>query len=366
MKISIITVVLNGAGTIERTLQSVISQKKQKNFDMEYIVIDGGSTDQTINIVNKYREHIDVFISENDKGIYDAMNKGIFYSTGDVIGFINSDDWYEDNALEQVGNRFLKEKCDIVYGNSYHYDIDGNQRYVDVSNRRLEEVRIGMIITHPTIFAKRRHFKTNDNFDIRYKLAADYNWFLGELKKNPIVSYVDLPLVHFSDTGISSTRACEGFVEARTIALDHCEKADESTKKQICNAYRNIFIHSENQREVVHEFLRKELSLVIDVRQEYYLCGAGTRGLRCKRWFEKAGVKIAGFCDKNIRIQGQVIEGIKVYSYEEIVNKGSGYFIVTSSKYKDEIIKELQCAGLEDMDCVFSIDSIEQGIVETV
>ena len=366
MKISIITVVLNGADTIERTISSVINQKVQKDFEIEYIVIDGGSSDQTLNIVNKYIEQIDFFISEYDEGIFDAMNKGIFYSTGDVIGFINSDDWYEDNALEKVGNRFLKENCDMVYGNSYHYDKEGNQRYADVSNRKLEDVRTGMFITHSAIFAKRKHFRVNGNFDIRYKLAADYNWFLGELKKNPIVSYINYPLLHFSDSGVSSIRICECLLEAREIALSHCEKTDELTKKQICTSYRNILIHNENQREVVQEYLKQELSLVIDVEQEYYLCGAGTRGLRCKRWFEKAGVKIAGFCDKNIRIQGQVIEGIKVYSYEEIVNKGRGYFIVTSSKYKDEIIKELQCAGLEDMDCVFSIDSIEQGIVETV
>jgi len=123
MKISIITVCLNSEKTIEQTIQSVIEQKDE---DLEYIIVDGRSVDKTLHIINKYKNNISLIISESDNGIYDAMNKGISLATGDVIGIINSDDWYEQGTFEGIRNCFLRSDADVVYGKMNLVDENGS------------------------------------------------------------------------------------------------------------------------------------------------------------------------------------------------------------------------------------------------
>lgn len=111
MKITVITVCLNSAETIEKTVKSVAAQECS---ELEYIVVDGGSTDGTLDILKKYKSAMDILVSEPDQGIFDAMNKGIGLSTGDVIAFLNSDDWYEKDALKIVEKAFDDKPCDCV------------------------------------------------------------------------------------------------------------------------------------------------------------------------------------------------------------------------------------------------------------
>ena len=113
MKISIITVCLNSEKTIEQTIRSVLGQKDE---DFEYIIVDGCSSDNTLDIVGKYSKDITRIVSEQDGGIYDAMNKGIALATGEIIGIINSDDWYEEGALEAVRKCFQAVNAEVVYG----------------------------------------------------------------------------------------------------------------------------------------------------------------------------------------------------------------------------------------------------------
>ena len=119
-KISIITVVKNSSKTIEKTIQSLLSQKYK---NVEYLVIDGNSTDGTLEILNKYRENISLLISEEDKGIWDAMNKGVSLATGDIIGFLNSDDTYYENSLNIVNNYFKNNKIDFLFGSVEKYKL---------------------------------------------------------------------------------------------------------------------------------------------------------------------------------------------------------------------------------------------------
>jgi len=114
LKISLITVAYNAQNTIERCITSVL---RQKFYNIQYIVIDGGSTDNTAEIISKYKDKIDIFISEPDSGVYDAMNKGIAYATGDVIGTLNADDFYAaDDVLNDVIVAFAKQEYNIIYG----------------------------------------------------------------------------------------------------------------------------------------------------------------------------------------------------------------------------------------------------------
>ena len=119
MIVSIITVCYNSASSIEYTIQSVISQKSQ---NIEYIIVDGGSNDQTLSIIDKYSSQIDVLISEKDKGIYDAINKGIKHASGDIVGFLHSDDIFkESNIIKKICDSF-KADIDLVYGDIEYID----------------------------------------------------------------------------------------------------------------------------------------------------------------------------------------------------------------------------------------------------
>ena len=140
MKVSIITVVFNGIRTIEQTIKSVLNQSYK---NIEYIIIDGGSTDGTLDIIRKYENYLSYIISEPDHGIYDAMNKGIQKSTGDIVGIINSDDWYEVNTVSQVVERFESFAVDLVYGDINF--IGKNGEIIRSENYSLEEIWYKMV-----------------------------------------------------------------------------------------------------------------------------------------------------------------------------------------------------------------------------
>jgi glycosyltransferase involved in cell wall biosynthesis len=176
-KISLITVVFNAESTISRCIQSVIGQ----NFkNIEYIIIDGGSTDNTVNIINGYRKNISIFLSEPDKGIYDAMNKGILLASGNIVGMLNADDFFADETiLSEVNQIFLRNDADITYG-----DLD----FVNDKNRVVRKWRSGeysnnkfnrgWMPPHPTFYCKRKLFEQYGLYSLDYGTAADYELML--------------------------------------------------------------------------------------------------------------------------------------------------------------------------------------------
>lgn len=196
MKISIITVSYNSDKTIETTFKSL---SEQSYDDIEYIVIDGGSTDDTLNIVKKYRDIINIMVSESDKGLYDAMNKGIKLATGDVIGLINSDDlFYDHNALEKVVEVFKKnKKLDSVYADLYYvsqHNINKIIRRWVTGNQR--QFKYGWHPAHPTFYIKKSVYDKFGLFDLSFNLAADFEIMLRFLAKYKIsTTYLKEPLI---------------------------------------------------------------------------------------------------------------------------------------------------------------------------
>lgn len=173
MKISIITVCLNSERTIEQTIQSVIGQC---DYNYEYIIIDGGSTDRTIEIIEKYRYGISKIVSESDSGLYDAMNKGISLATGDIIGIINSDDWYEPGVFGIVRRCFQESNAEVIYGKLNQIDAEGKINIQIPGD--IERLRYEMETPHPTVFIKRSLYEKYGAFQIKYKIAADYDLML--------------------------------------------------------------------------------------------------------------------------------------------------------------------------------------------
>ena len=173
MKISIVTVSYNSEKTIEQTIQSVIGQTYK---NIEYIIIDGGSNDSTINIIEKYRNKVECFVSEPDEGIYNAMNKGIRMASGDIIGIINSDDWYDRNTVEKAVEYFNKNEIDVLYGDCVYLYEDGKR----VRNMKfpLEAMWYLMATPHPTVFVKKKVYQKYGIFNESYQMAADYELLL--------------------------------------------------------------------------------------------------------------------------------------------------------------------------------------------
>ncbi|MBN2781671.1 MAG: glycosyltransferase, partial [Campylobacterales bacterium] len=196
--VSIITVVYNGEKFLEDTIKSVINQSYD---NVEYIIIDGGSTDGTVEIIKKYEAQIDYWVSEKDNGIYDAMNKGISLVTGDIIGLINADDWYEKNTVELIISVINEnDKFDVVYG-LIRYIKNEQELKIEAQNHHFLSDRM---IPHPTCFIKSKVYKKLGNYVNDYKSASDYDLLVRVYKNNCIFHKIDKVLANFRIDGISS------------------------------------------------------------------------------------------------------------------------------------------------------------------
>ena len=176
--VTIVTVVLNGEKYLEETIQSVINQTYD---NIEYIIIDGGSTDGTLEIIHKYEAVIDYWVSEPDGGIYDAMNKGIQLATGELIGLINSDDWYLSNAVSTVADKYTKEFQNervIISGGIFWIDSEGKIMFpVPRSEKFLvERINWEMPLNHPATFVASDVYAILGLFNLKYQIGADYDF----------------------------------------------------------------------------------------------------------------------------------------------------------------------------------------------
>ena len=190
MKISIITVTYNNASVIKDCLESV---KSQKYNNIEHIIIDGRSTDETLSILKSRRKQLSVMLSEADKGIYDAMNKGIKLATGEIIGFLNSDDFYSSNeVLLKVANTFKNERqldscyADLIYTD--RVDTSKKIRYLKSSKYKQGLFSKGWCPGHTTFFVRRSIYERYGNFDLNFRLASDFDLMMRFLEIHKIKS----------------------------------------------------------------------------------------------------------------------------------------------------------------------------------
>lgn len=207
MKVSIITVVYNNAHMIKSAINSVLNQTYS---DIEYIIIDGKSTDRTVEIIQSYGLKIDKFISESDFGIYDAMNKGLKLATGDVIGILNSDDFYISNdVIAKVIQVFKERQVDSVFADLMYVksdNLDKVVRYYDSSQCSPENFKKAMYPAHPTFFVKRSVYEKYGYFKTDYKIAADFDLMARFLYTNRIsYFYLQEPIIKMRLGGISTS-----------------------------------------------------------------------------------------------------------------------------------------------------------------
>ena len=209
--ISIVTVCYNSEKTLARTIESVL---KQNVDELEYILVDGDSTDSTLDIIRQYEEKFIkkgwkyFYISEKDAGMYDAMNKGIRIATGNVIGILNSDDWYEENALSIVTRKAESVNADIYMGAINV--INGSNTFIKKANNRA--YKTSRDFNHPAMFVTALCYEQVGNYEID-NVHDDYGWYLKALKQGKIVSIIDDVLTNYPTGGIGSKKSIRNTLE---------------------------------------------------------------------------------------------------------------------------------------------------------
>ena len=206
MKVSIITVVRNNEATVAHAINSILSQDYP---EIEYVVIDGGSEDATVDIIKSYDKKINRFISESDEGMYDAMNKGLKLATGNIIGLLNSDDFYEHKrVISEVVEQFIPRAVDLIFGDIVFVNPQNLHqviRYYSSAKFRPELFSWGWIPAHTSCFLKREVYEEYGYFKTNYQLAADYELLLRFIKIHQIFySYIPEVLVRMRPGGASN------------------------------------------------------------------------------------------------------------------------------------------------------------------
>jgi len=206
MKVSLLTVCYNSAGTVADSIKSVRSQDYK---DVEYIIVDGNSNDGTKEIIKANNDLIDKWISEPDKGIYDAMNKAIKMATGEVVGILNSDDFYSSsNVISQVAKAFNDSTVDAVFGDLVFVDPNNLKKVVrrySSAKWSPEKFARGFMPAHPTFFVRRKYYEQIGLFKTDYRIAADYELLIRFLYVHKLkYKYLPLNMVTMRKGGVSS------------------------------------------------------------------------------------------------------------------------------------------------------------------
>ncbi len=224
-KFSLITVTYNAGAVLEDTIQSIITQTYK---NVEYILIDGASTDNTMRIIERYRDHIHTVVSEPDQGLYDAMNKGLSLATGDYVCFLNAGDClHEDDTLLGMVHSVAashEAPCppDVLYGDTALVDSEGHflrmRRLTPPEHLTWKSFRHGMLVCHQAFFARRA---IAPHYDLRYRFSADFDWCIRVMKQARCLHNTHLTLVDYLDEGLTTRNHRASLIERFHIMCRH-------------------------------------------------------------------------------------------------------------------------------------------------
>jgi glycosyltransferase involved in cell wall biosynthesis len=233
--ISVVTVVFNGERHLEQTILSVAAQSYG---NVEYIVVDGGSTDGTLEIIRRHAAAIDHWVSEPDRGIYDAMNKGIALARGELIALLNADDFYEPDAIQRVAEAYLKAPCQgIYYGNNFVLQEDLDLKYSFYPSLRCW---LGMPVCHQAMFVHRKVYQEVGGYSLGYRFAADYDFLLRTMRRQVPYLPIDAFLVNYRNTGLTSTNYAVSLGEAKKINRDYFGAFSLCHGKYLAGYYKTL------------------------------------------------------------------------------------------------------------------------------
>lgn len=239
MKVSIITVVYNNAQTIKDAIESVLSQTYK---DIEYIIVDGASRDGTVEIIESYGDRISKFITESDNGLYDAMNKGIKLASGDIVGILNSDDFYIDEfVIEKVVKVFKEKKVDSLFADLVYVKPDNLEktvRYYDSSKFHPEKFAYGWMPAHPTFFVKRAIYEKYGLFKTDYIIAADYELLVRFLYRYRVsYHYLQEVITKMRTGGVSTNGIKSNWILNKEIVRACAENGLKTNMLKVISKY---------------------------------------------------------------------------------------------------------------------------------
>ena len=241
-KLSIITINRNNAEGLRKTIESVVTQTGLKDDELEYIIIDGASTDHSVEVIKEFVNHpeygkyISYWVSEPDTGIYNAMNKGIKKATGTLVGIINSGDWLLENTLSVIFDTHRKHIESILYGCIKVFE---NNVFIDIRGEN-NTVLPSKMISHPATFVPMNVYKQIGYYDEKLKIAADYDLFLRIYFKNYSFFFLDLIVTNFDYSGISSTSNLVG-LETELVKKRYNLYKKPSTKERLKHFLKRFF-----------------------------------------------------------------------------------------------------------------------------
>lgn len=338
LRVSIITVTYNVSKTIRQTINSVLNQSYP---NIEYILIDGMSTDGTWDIIKEYGNELACMIHEPDHGLYDAMNKGIGRATGDIIGIINGDDWYEPDAVKKVVDCFDYNDVDIVYGDMWIHDDEGNVK--KSCDHPIEDIWCFMV-SHPTIFVRKDCYDRLGVFNLDYAVAADYELILRFYANGCRFYYMAAVLCDFRLGGLSQRRALECEKEVNQISLSFLNQCPDREKylhlieeryKPICNAC--LGIGCEKEKEKILLFLNERFTG--DAKTVIF--GTGRWGSRCFDLLKRMDYHISGWIDNDISKWNTCLEGFQIFSPENLYEERWNVILAVND-YKHDIARQLE------------------------
>lgn len=330
-KVSVITPCLNSERTIRDTIESVLGQTYK---NIEYIIVDGGSFDRTVEMIEEYRQKSDGrlrYISEKDHGIYEAMNKGISRVSGDIIGIINSDDWYEPDAIERVVRCFQQTNAEVVYGEIWLIDQNEEREY---------HTWHSVFPPHPSTFIRREIYQRYGMFDTGYRIAADRELLLRFMMAGVRFKHIDAVLANFRKTGISNTRSLECARETYDIDLKYLGKCSECLNREI--------IEEKYEREKLRYISRNWPQIIRNIFEEkefgvdgIAIFGAGRCGRELLTILNECRVPIRILIDNDESKWGLEFRGVTISS-PEILRDFRGHVIVTVTRFQQDICRQLQ------------------------
>ncbi len=244
-KLSVITVVFNDVKHIEKTIQSVLNQDFT---NIQYIIIDGGSTDGTVDVIKKYQNNLYYWHSKADKGLYDAMNKGLDIATGDYVLFLNSGDVFYDN--ETVSKIFASapQLQDIYYGDAMITDEQGNEiglrRHRPPEKLTWKSFVKGMLVSHQAFIPA---MKIVEKYDLSYKIASDIDWCIRIMKKAEKIHNTRQIIVKFMQGGMSAKRRAKALAERFEIMRKHYGLLP-TLKTYFVNSFKSAFFYAKHKR----------------------------------------------------------------------------------------------------------------------
>lgn len=338
IRVSIITAVRNGSRTIEQTIQSVLNQTYK---NIEYIIIDGGSTDGTQEIIKRYEKFLAYYVSEPDDGLYYAMNKGIRQAKGDIIGIINSDDWYERDAVEKIVEAFCKEDAGVVHGNMNMVGRD-DEKWLLKAGSAEELWYDGMAVFHPTAFVKRSLYEQYGMFDTEYKFSADYELML-RLYSND-VKFISLNniIANFRMGGFSYKGFIAGRKECLVIANKYIDRCKDNGKV-------TLLLRELEKLTMFEEKIVENPAMLEKMLKEYFgenissvaIFGAGVWGERYYSILKKTNIEVECFIDNN---KDGLFCKKEIKRLDQITNKDQAVLVAVKNR-ADEIARQLRSVG---------------------